>query len=728
MSSKGKSVQQMARLTDRQVIMYYIELQNQLSALPTVSGVKFDLGEYTGPGFQINPRISELLHPSNDGRIYFETFSTVVKMVDILAGKFSKGLTLLGLVQSSKTHSQILATIISSAIRWLQDGIYTHPIFLIPNMKGTYSQQFADKFVELIACHRKLIIHYKGKSVSLGEYLENAHYERNKAIESVSSDAYDLAFSKKEWNKFQKEKNLYDSREVLILPLSTKIIHIFNILFVALARNNQRSILARDEAHAAAANDSISDKIMSNTQLMSLIEREESCIYDSINKANGDCQFIATSATNFGTLHFTEKVPLLVNSNYCGIDFGYQQGNNFYQVASHLKVKIKHPDVVGQTKMGKILGDPIFQWIHPSWYARESTFLKNMEKYNLQKYFSGWTDYKQKVTRSLAKGINYTLSSKIKNGNKMLLRFYNSNALMDNLLADLKPYLDKDIRIVKEYNGNHKSIKQLMSLNNVLPTDKALLVPSAGCRMSDTLTKDFCYGWDFTYRTNTLTALLQGVLGRVCGYFKDPHIMLSDDNEISLNDYVQNGFYPKPGQKSSDSVSTVTNRSYEGFRSVDYSDPIIDSIVKRIQNEVDKCPITQIKNANGQLIPRIALGRNIKGCFLKDYITQAGYNHIAKHYARFRLMKENEIDDRGHRYYFNNSGNVVMSVRQDRGDKIGGRPADGGVLRGIIRVKFIKQRGRGGRLKAVVVGFDIPVYHENKTLLNNNSSFRKIKV
>lgn len=722
---RSRPVPQPVRLTDRQVVLYYIALQNQLSSLKSIPGVKYDLGYYTGPNFNISQSVRELLHPSNDGRVYPETVSTVMRMVNILAGKFAKGLTLLGLVQSAKTHSQILSTILSCVIRWLQDGVYTHPIFLIPNMKGTYLQQFNDKYNELIACHKHIVIEYNGKSISLGEYLDNAHYERNKAIESVSYDAHELIFSKKEWNKFQKQKNLLESKTVLILPLSSKIIHVFNILFVALARNGQRSILARDEAHAAAANDSISDKIMSNTQLMSTLEKEESCIYDSINKVNGDCQFIATSATNFGTLHFTEKVPLLVNSNYCGIDFGYQQGSNFYQVASYFNVNIKHPDIVSQTEMANILGDPIFQWIHPSWYFNENTFLKNMEKYDLQNHFSGWTDYKLKVTKSLARGINYMLSSGIKSGNKMLLRFYNANIVMDNLLADMKSYLDKDIRIVKEYDGNHKSIKQLMVLNNVSANDKVLLVPSAGCRMSDTLTNDFCYGWDFTFRTNTLTALLQGVLGRVCGYFKDPYVMLSDDNKTALTEYVHNGFYPTPGQKSLDNVLTVPDRSYEGFRKVDYSDSVIDAIIKRLQDTVDKLPI-RIRNTVHGPKPTIYLGKDIEGCFLKDYITQDGFNHIVNHCAHFRIMKKNETDDRGHQYFLNNS-NVVMSVRSDGHEKIGGRPADGGRLRGIIRIRFDKRRGRGG-FKAVVTGFDIPVFYESKASLQNESSFRKIKV
>lgn len=734
MAGKVAAVPVKSRLTDREVSMYYIRLQNDLDmANPLVKGVpgvRFDLGYYTSPNFHINETVREKLHPANDGRIYYETIATVIRMLYILAGKFSKGLTLLGLVQSAKTHSQILSAIFASTIRWLQDGIYTHPIFLIPNMKGTYVAQFSDKFNEVLACHKHLVIHCNGKSISIGDYLENAHYERNKAIEAVSPDAHQLVFSKKEWNKFQNQKNDFDAKLVLILPLSKKIVHILNILFVALARSAHRSILARDESHAAAAHGSIGDKIMSGTQMMSVLQKKELSIYDSINRADGDCQFIATSATNFGTLHFTEKVPLLVNKDYCGIDFGYQDGQQFYQIASHYGVTIRHPDVVSQTDMGTIIGDPVFQWIKPGWYVDEEAFLKNMEKNNLQQYFGGWTDYKRKVAKSLAHGINYMITSGIKAGNKMLLRFFNDNTLMDNLLADMKPHLDKSIRIIKEYDGNHKSIKQLMTLNGVLPTDKVLLVPSAGCRMSDTLTKDFCYGWDFTNRTTTLAALLQGVLGRVCGYFKDPHVMLSDDNADALDQYVKNGFYPTPGQTPLQHVSSPTTRSYEGFRSNDYTDPVIAGIIQRFQKTVDKIKVRQRTTSNG-IIHTISLGKEIDGCFLKDYITQQGFDHIEKHYARHRLMKINEVDNRGHNYFLNDLGNVVMSVRaegKDRSDKIGGRPADGGRIRGIVRVEFRKQRGRGGPVRAIVTGFDIPVYFDNKGQLENQSSLQKIKV
>lgn len=714
---------------DQNVVDYYKQIQSYFDKYSKVPGVKYDLSYYTKPGFKPTPQIYECLKPENDGRIYLETIRTVMLMVTSLFLNKEKAVALLGLVQSAKTHSQILGAILSSMLQYLRDGIYTHPIFFIPNMKGNYLEQFQIKCKELLTCFKKVEVHYQGKSISVGDYLETAQFIRNKALEDVSADAYNLVFSRAEWIKFEKERDRFDANDVMILPLSSRLKNFIQILFVALARGNQRAILGRDEAHAAAGVESVGDKMMSAKDIMTTLQKEDQAIYDAINASDGNWQFIATSATNFGALHIPCKIPVYINKNYRGIDFGYFENGQTFRVAKYSDITITPPDFISQTEFGKVLNDPYFRWIVPSWYVTEEFFLKNLEKNNLQNLFFGWNDYRRKVARSLAKSVNFTLKSGIKNGNKMLLRFCNNNIVMTNLLADMKQHLDNDIKVIPEFGGSHKTIKELLKLKGVKSSDSVLLVPSAGCRMSDTLNREFCYGFDYTNKSDTLQALLQGVLGRMSGYFKDPLVMLSDDNAKELKELIDNDFVPTPGTKLSSDTKAPTQGSYETFRVDHYDNDIIREIIGRFQVLINKQPINYRKTAEGNL-PTISLGKHIDGCFLSDYITDEGMEILAQ-FSRQRLMRYDEKDKNRRQYLTNINGDVVMGIRGEgngRHNHRGGRPGDKtksgeALVRGMIRVEF---RAGRGKPKAVVTGFDVPVFQESRDI-ESTSSLTKIK-
>ena len=714
-------------MSDSAISAYYKRLEKQLNEHNKDSDITYDLSYYYTR--KPNSRIRTNLQSDNDGTVYVETVKTIMEMIYLLTVRQVKGVALFGLVQSAKTASQILSVLLSCVIAYLKKDQYTHPIFFIPNQKGNYLSQFKAKYNQLLSCFEEVIICYKNDKISLRQYISDICFERNEAYKEISPEAYKM-FSKSQWNTFHSIKDNLLDENPLILPMSKKLIDFIQILFVAIADRGQKIILDRDEAHAAAAYGSIGDLIMSGKKMNILRkikeQRElEDDIYHSINDKGGYCQFVVTSATNFGALHFEHKVPLVINKNYTGIDFAYQDENgNAIKIGEQSGIEITTPDLIKQSEMGERLGIHYFKYIKPSWYKDEEAYLKNIDKHRLQRYFAGWVDYKKKCAVAIAKMVNYMLSSGIKSGNKFLLRFVNDNTKMDNFIADMLPYLDKDILVIKEYKDKHESIKELLKNHNAGPDQKVLLVPSAGCRMSDSLSKDFSYGADMTYQSTTLSALLQGVLGRLSGYFKDPIIMLSDENCQTIKDYIENGHLPTPSMKLTGDVGTMREKSYETFRKENYiNNPIIVEIFQRLQALIDNQEIN-INRKTGK--PKISLGKKIESCFIKDYITEIGLSHIKERHARYPLLNETNVDGNGRSYLLNDSGYVVMGIRAEgegRHSHLGGR--EKGKVTGIIRIEFVKI-GRYGTLRAKVVGFDIAVF-QGSVLVKNESSLNKVK-
>jgi hypothetical protein len=124
------------------------------------------------------------------------------------------------------------------------------------------------------------------------------------------------------------------------------------------------------------------------------------------------------------------------------------------------------------------------------------------------------------------------------------LRAINDNDRTEQLLTDLRLPANQ-IEIVKFYGtgGQGMMVKQAIA-QRVRPQLPYLFMVTSKARMGDQFPSDVHYFIDFAQQASDLNALLQGLVGRACGYGKDSLVVLSDRNHLILDNYLStNGDY-----------------------------------------------------------------------------------------------------------------------------------------------------------------------------------------
>jgi hypothetical protein len=567
-------------------------------------------------------------------------------------------------------------------------------------------------------------IRCNGQEITLQEYVENAKLARNRAIAEASREAKAWC-PPDQWQAYQKRKVEIEHENVVMLTMSKKNLNILPAMFGALDKANHTVIIDRDEVHSAVAEDSINDKIMkAHAAEFKLVENS---IYDLIKHRAGIgrmAQFVATSATNWHSLHL-EKLALCVNERYTGIDFGYyDEHGRPCQVAKSNGVTIKTPDMSSLSDFATKIGDKVLPWVRPSWYLDEELFLKWMEVEGLQRLFAGYADYRRKCAKSIAGVIIHLLvHDNWKQHKGMLVRFVNNNHQMNSFLAEIGPILSRHgIEVVREYGDEHKSIEELLEQNGIGEDKLYVIFATAGSRMSDTFPRECGYGLDLTHKSDTLAAIIQGVLGRLLGYFKDPFVILSNDNYDRIRGYIDRDFLPKHGEKLAIGIKAGSNNSYVSFMKADYQkDALVGAIFGRLQKMVDVWGKTQTKqDKTGKVKFELRLGQRVNVDFFKTIIGNSSFKYIRTLTNR-KLLTPGDTDSSNRRYATNGRGQIIMTVRAE-GSKKGGRPSnvqeDGteGVMV-IVRVAPLPSRGRQA-VRWGVVGFDLAVHQNNQIFVD----------
>lgn len=114
----------------------------------------------------------------------------------------------------------------------------------------------------------------------------------------------------------------------------------------------------------------------------------------------------------------------------------------------------------------------------------------------------------------------------------------NDNDRTEDLLADLTLPASQ-IEVVKFYGagGQGMTVKQVIAQRQ-RPHLPYLFLVTSKARMGDQFPSDVHYFIDFAQKASDLNALLQGLVGRACGYGKDSLVILSDRNHQVLDNYV----------------------------------------------------------------------------------------------------------------------------------------------------------------------------------------------
>lgn len=702
---------------------YYQRLQFDLDSVCASHGVswRIDLSEYiNNPEKYAKPSLMNVLVTEDgkpkEGHIWKETVQTIIPVIGMLLA--GKNVALIGLCQSAKTPSQVLAMLFACGFKTLKEGRACIPVIWTP--KGsTYYGQFLSKFDDIWNAIRHAKISIDDKTASLNDIYEETSDEFYNAM-SDSLGKVKAIISADRKKHIQQELKNYKGRNTFVLPMSCKNDELFRLAVEAARSCNFSMIIDRDEAHHSVGKNSTNDKMFSPSQSEGRRNKSERSftelnIYKILNDRTTDFQLMAVSATNWNSLHL-DKAIVYVNENYTGIDFAYLDENGLpVRITELMGVTIRRPEIKCYCEMAKEIGDVDLAYIRPHWYQNEDAFLEEMERNGLP--FSGWRNYKKRMIFAIANLIDWLLiRENPKNKRGVLLRFVNDNVLMDEFIQQLRKGLDKRIKIVKFYRADYQSVDELLRDNDVGPDDLYVVVPTAGARMGDSFPAHCGYGIDFTYEASTLAALIQGILGRIgCGYFKDPLVILSPANVEIIEDYERNGNYPLPGTKLLNTARTVSNGNAVKFDPLVYKDnPLVAEICERITKHVVR-PAEQagLKKPLGDGIYTLNLGHRfykttkcdfINKCITHDDLVKLGEIVSARNTTRnTRLLGFEEVDELGREYERCGSQPILTTRLKDEvvNDKSGGKNKP----HLVVRVA----RGPGGRLRCVA--FDLLICH-----------------
>jgi hypothetical protein len=670
-----------------------------------------------------------------EGEIHKETWVSICRVIDHLINKRSRGVSIFGLIQTAKTHTQAMGVLISALIKTIQgpsgeDGEflqYCHPIFFTPN--GTkYLGQYVAKTKDAIHVFKNLKVVCGDKSMTLEAFLGCLQHDRNNRIAQC---VHEEGLSRKIIRQNQ------DYVGFLTLASSNKN----KQLFAAFLRSHPetRFIIVRDESHHSAAQGSVQDEIlmMKETPIDVALRQERESIYDMVNKVGAEnrCQFVSASATNWGGLRL-ERVHVQINKWYCGFDFAYKvkDENGIERIHKVSEgVRFKMPKITSLGQLADACKCEDIRHIRPIWYLNIGKFTKANERYELG--YSSHEEYQKRCMKAIAKCIRYFLfDNNAKNHDGMLVRFLNNNAVMSRFLEEIKPLLPAEVKIIKMFDEiNTPSVKSLLRMEGVKLGDKYIVFATAKARMSDTFPINCGYGLDFTHASATLTALLQGVMGRMFGYYKDPIIVLSEYNYDWVQRYIENGFLAVPGKPILGDMRVVSD-----FRNAVRFEPDGDSrmsaIFDRIQNQVIDQSVRaghfrkfgeKSKGCIGLL-----LGSNLEVDFYNDILHHGDIEYLESK-ANTPLLRPGDISELNDVVKTHGQGYTHFVSRTEGpglSDKAGGKDyhkeIDGDktiIYRSVvIRVRNYRVGRSPWRLKAV--GFDLPISRKIGEIDSNNNS------
>lgn len=169
------------------------------------------------------------------------------------------------------------------------------------------------------------------------------------------------------------------------------------------------------------------------------------------------------------------------------------------------------------------------------------------------------------------------------------LRLFNNNTRAEDFIR-LLGIEESGIEVINYFGNDYKSVSVKRALKDRRHRERSfVIVVTSKARMGDAFPNQVRWFFDFSQRASDLNALLQGLLGRACGYNKQSTVILSDDNARIVEDYRRSlGGYIYPTSRHSVVVGGFRRGAPSNLIRLraDADDPIVREFFSRIQSEV----------------------------------------------------------------------------------------------------------------------------------------------
>jgi hypothetical protein len=222
--------------------------------------------------------------------------------------------------------------------------------------------------------------------------------------------------------------------------------------------------------------------------------------------------------------------------------------------------------------------------------ARTRSFLSWAQKIN---YAGTWAQYRQDCVNAIRDLIIALIQRGGHHGAQspvgICLRALNDNDHTEQLLADLN-LPSHLIEVVRFFGtgGQGQTVKQVIAQRQK-PHLPYLFMVTSKARMGDQFPSDVSYFIELSQKASDLNALLQGLVGRSCGYGKNSLVILSDRNDLILDAYVAtHGDYVMLPSRHSIVVGGTNNLAQRRQITIerDPADPVLEAFFEDLDRQI----------------------------------------------------------------------------------------------------------------------------------------------
>jgi hypothetical protein len=327
-------------------------------------------------------------------------------------------------------------------------------------------------------------------------------------------------------------------------------------------------------------------------------------VFDSIEAVMTDGvqhSFIGLSATPY-ELHELESVWLVrqyLSPTYRG--FNYFGGNDISD-----GVDIQPPATFGFTGLARELDIPDLALVSLQAYSASPPAFASFAR---RISFRGDQFAYQQLVHGALRAAILAMVARADGPIGICIRPFNNNSRARDLIRNLD-LESSGIEVINYFGSEYAGVSVKRALSQRRYQDRSfLIVVTNRARMGDAFPSRVTWFIDFARQAADLNSLLQGLLGRACGYNKNSTVVLSDQNESLVTDYRRRRggyFYPT----SRHSVIAGLHRRGAPTNVIrlraDLDDVLIHRFFARLQEEVvagsiiqDRATLSTRRNRDG---------------------------------------------------------------------------------------------------------------------------------
>lgn len=312
--------------------------------------------------------------------------------------------------------------------------------------------------------------------------------------------------------------------------------------------------------------------------LLQIFER----IDEALGSDAGDRAFIGLSATPY-ELHDIDavwKVNQYLTSAYAG--FNYFGGKVIDAAAD-----VTPPRTISFGDFGREIGLPFLENISLRAYDGDVGVFRRFA--HAIGYAGSHSQYRQDVERTLRAAILHMARNSSAPESGICIRLFNNNIRSHRLIDRLALPAD-EIDVIEYFGSDHKgrSVKRAIRQRSNLKLPFLIAVTNRA-RMGDAFPRQVEWFLEFSKKAANLNALLQGLLGRACGYGKQSTVVMSEDNAQLVDDYKrEHGGYIYKTSRHSLVLGPYRRGAPTSLIRLrrDMSDPLITEFFQRVDREV----------------------------------------------------------------------------------------------------------------------------------------------